>query len=174
MNSNRKAVVRLTVAVSTLVLVGAVYGWWYARVVGYADKAAALTSEMAQVRLDADRAREARTQLASIAGDEATIRGHFVAASDIVGFLETLEKTGSSLGSQVEVVSVGEENGARPTLALSLRISGGFDAVVRTLGAIEYAPYDVELTRMALNAGGGGEAGTQWVAEVQLQVGTQK
>ncbi|MBU2103516.1 hypothetical protein KKD95_00690, partial [Patescibacteria group bacterium] len=53
---------------------------------------------------------------------------------------------GKGLGATVSVASVSAETTTtRPHLKLSLKITGSFDSVLRTLGAIEYGPYDSQL-----------------------------
>jgi hypothetical protein len=172
MKSMSRSMVRLILVLGLLAAGSGVYAWWYAQVAGATDRAAALATEINEIRLDSERARDARDQLAALGTDEAAVRAHVVPAQDVVPFLETLEATGASLGSDVEVVSVSAQQEPRPNLALSVRITGGFDAVLRTLGAIEYAPYDIELRQLSLDTAGGSATTTPWVASATLLVGT--
>lgn len=163
---------RLIVVLALLAAGLSAYGWWYAQVAEATGRAAALATEIEAMRMDSERARDARAQLAAIAGDEAAVRAHLVPTEDVVPFLETLEGTGNAFGSDVEVVSVSAQQEPRPNLALSVRVTGGFDAVVRTLGAIEYAPYDIELRQLTLDTAGGNATTTPWIASATLIVGT--
>lgn len=172
MKSMSRSLLRLIVTLALLVAAFGSYAWWHTQASSATDRAAALATEIEQMRLDSERARDARDQLAAIAGDEAAVRGYLVPTQDVVPFLETLEQTGTAFGSDVEVVSVSARQEPRSHLELSLRITGGFDAVVRTLGAIEYAPYDIELRQLGLDTAGGSATTTPWVASATLLVGT--
>jgi hypothetical protein len=89
----------------------------------------------------------ARTD-AALAEDEAALREFFLEEADIVSFTETLKERGRSLGSSVEVVSASVERGTpRGRILVSVRIRGTYDAVLRTLGAIEYGPQDARTER---------------------------
>jgi hypothetical protein len=51
---------------------------------------------------------------------------------------------------------------------MSLRIVGSFDAVMRTLGAIEYQAYDTTLANVTLDT----PTGENWTASASFLVGT--
>jgi hypothetical protein len=57
---------------------------------------------------------------------------------------------------------------AHPSLELTLTVTGTFDAVMRTVGAIEYAPYDLSITGLDL----GQTDKNAWHADVTLLVGS--
>jgi hypothetical protein len=164
---------KLAIVLVLLGLGAGAYWWWYGKVVASTNQAAAIAERIQETQSDAARARDAENQLGSILLDEAAVRGHFVASNDVVPFLGSLESVGTSLGADVEVVSVSDQKEPRPMLSLSLRITGPFAAVVRTVGALEYAPYDVEVRRMGMVIKSQGEGAAVWVAEVQLFVGTR-
>lgn len=165
----------LLVACSALGLVLVAYTFWYGAVGSVSAHAAALANEIAMKSENTTRIAAAKTTLASLAVDEQAVHGYFVSAGDIVPFLEHLESTGRALGAKIEVVSVGAEPATpREHLRLSLKLSGSFDAVLRSLGAIEYAPYDVTLTTLTLDTippAGGGRA--VWNAAAVFSVGTR-
>jgi hypothetical protein len=128
------------------------YVLWYGMVASAADEAARLAQELGAQGEAESRALGVEKKLAELEAKEAGVYGHLVSANDIVPFLEQLEATGERLGSNVEVVSVTNAPGTPlETLSLSLRITGSFDAVMRTLGAIEYQTYDTALTNLTLD-----------------------
>jgi len=151
-----------------------VYASWYAKV----GKESADATELAeQIHLRSQksvRTDEAKSELQHALADEAAITGYFVNTTDVVPFLESLQNTGTQLGSTVDVVSVSAQP-AKPhaVLQLSLHITGPFDSVMRTLGTIEYQPYDTSVSSLTLDTTGGkgGTAGT-WNAAVTLRIGT--
>ncbi len=112
---------------------------------------------------------KARASLVDIQGEERLMQGYFVSESEVVPFINTLQSEGRAIGAAVSVNSL--SNGsvkARPTLVLSLSIGGSFDAVMRTIGAIESAPYDVVIGNISLGKTEQGD----WQATVALQVGS--
>lgn len=157
-----------------LAIAFSLYGTWYARVGSESANAVALTGKIEEAKQAGVRTQEAKKQLENAASDEAAIRGYFVNTADVVPFLESLQSTGSRFGAKVEVVSVSSD-AAKPhaRLLLSLRITGPFDSVERTLGAVEYEPYDTVVQTLTLDTPKeqGGSA-AQWTAAVTMSVGT--
>ncbi len=157
----------ISVVVLTLVLIG------YAglRIV-VADKSvavASLTSQIQQKSDAASRVAVARVALAELASDETIVRGHFVPQTNVVNFINDLQDRGSTLGTTVDITSVAATNSKlRPMLQLVIGIRGTFDAVLRSLGSIEYAPYDLSVTGLSLTLDTKGA----WVASVNISVGS--
>jgi hypothetical protein len=90
-----------------------------------------------------------------------------------VAFLGDLEKQGKAQGAAVEVLSVTDQDATKRRISLSLKITGSFDAVVRTLGTIEYGPYDAVLTNVTLDSVAAKEnAPAVWTAAVVISFGT--
>ncbi len=159
-----------------LVLIAALsaYGFWYASVSKKTAEASTLASDIQTKHQDSERVKAAKDELQKIATQESLVNGYYVETSDVVPFLETLQTTGKNLGSTVEVVSVSADPGKPHThLNLSLSITGPFDSVVRTLGALEYAPYDTALQNLTLDTPETvtGKA-AQWTAAATFLVGT--
>lgn len=158
------------------VFVGALsaYGAWYGQVGKESAKDISLASDIQAKTQNAAHAQQAETQLARALSDRASITGYFVSTNDVVPFLETLQTTGAAHGTKVEVESVSAEPAKPHTLLqLSVRITGPFDSVERTLGAIEYEPYDTTLTNLTLDTpGASGGAAPIWTAAVTMNVGT--
>ena len=126
-------------------LVG-VYGFWYSLVGKASAEASQLSEEIQAKSLESGRVAAAKKALAELAEDEAAVQKYLVSENNVVPFLESLENTGKALGATVSVASVSaEKSTTRPHLKLSLKITGSFDSVLRTLGAIEYGAYDSQL-----------------------------
>ncbi len=138
--------------------------------------AESLISDIAAKRLEAMRVAAAKEALPALAADEAAITQFFVKADDIVPFLEKLQTIGTVHGANVEVLSVGAESGkGNHRISISLKITGSFDAVMRTLGTIEYSPFDIALTNVTLDSEKNAlkNGGTAWTAAAVFTVGTQ-
>ncbi|CAN5714080.1 hypothetical protein BH11PAT2_BH11PAT2_09020 [soil metagenome] len=161
-------------AIVALIIAFSAYGVWYATVSKKSAEAASLASQIQTKHQDSQRVQEAKDQLQKISAQESLVNGYFVATSDVVPFLESLQSTGKSLGSTVQVVSVSADPGKPHShLNLSLSITGPFDSVVRTLGALEYSPYDAAVQNLTLDTPqtGSGKA-AQWTAAATLLIGT--
>lgn len=166
-----RPLIHLVCALLVLGAVALLYGFGYSLVAKERTQADALATEVALASARADRLLVAQSSFKSLADDEALIRGHFVGAEEIVPFLETLEGTGRALGSSVEVAAVSPEGDT--ALKLSLRITGSFDSVLRTLGAIEYAPYASTLTSVTFDTPPTESARRSWSATAVFLVGTK-
>ena len=146
------------------------YGFWYTAV---ATKSTAVASIQAQIRTEtatADRIASARAALAEIAGDEAAVQGYFVSQNAVVSFIDGLEALGSAQKTSVNVLSVsaGADASGHPALTLALTVTGSFDAMMRTVGAIEYAPYDLSIMTLSIAQ----NQKSVWQANLTLSVGS--
>ncbi|HRH55349.1 MAG TPA: hypothetical protein PK609_00590 [Candidatus Paceibacterota bacterium] len=169
----RLALVHLAIAGTLLALVLGAYGFWYVSVGKASATATALSSDIKMRGQDTARVAAAKDALALLTADEESIRAYRIREAEIVPFLGSLESTGTTLGSQVEVVSVGSEPiEGKPGIRLSLKITGSFDSVLRTLGAFEYGPYDGTVENVTLDTNSG-EAASVWTATATLRIGTE-
>lgn len=170
----RKPFIQLIAAFIFVAILIAAYSAWFVIVDRENAKAAALATQIELQSQDTARVAAAKAALASLTSDESRVNMHFVPATDVVPFIETLQSTGASLGSRVVVLSVSAVPGkARGQLALSLQITGSFDSVMRTLGALEYSPYDITLGGVTLSTpGAAGKGARTWQAGASFTVGT--
>jgi hypothetical protein len=166
----KKPFMHLLAALGFVALTISAYAAWYSVVGKASAEAAALQSEIEARGAAGTRAASARKILDELSVQESSVYGHLVSRADVVSFLETVEATGRQLGTKVEVISVSDASGAENQISLALRISGPFDAVVRTIGALEYQKYATTLTNLSLESQGA-SVGT-WTAAVNLNVGT--
>lgn len=171
----RASLIQLVIALAVLASALGAYSFWYSLVGKASVEAAALSEEIRTKSQDSARVAAAKIALESLAEDEAAMRAYLVREKDIVPFLGTLEDTGVSLGSSVEVVSVSANSqGERSQIQLSLKITGSFDAVLRTLGAIEYGPYDSAIQSVTFDTAPSDDtAAAAWTAAATFTLGTQ-
>ena len=156
--------------ISLLLLALAVlgYGAWYASVAAKSAQAADLQNQIDTQSATAMRVSSARAALAQIASSEAAVNGYFVPESDVVSFIDHLQALGSALSASVNVLSVSAgTTGAHPSLAVSLAVKGSFDAVIRTVGAIEFSPADLSITTLSVEQNAG-----SWTANLNLIIGS--
>ncbi len=169
----RASLIQLVIALIVFVAAVGAYGFWYSLVGKASVEAATLSKEIYTKSQDSARVAAAKVALESLAEDEAAMRAYLVREQDIVPFLSTLEDTGVSLGSKVEVASVSADSkGERSHIQLSLKITGSFDAVLRTLGAIEYGPYDSAIQSVTFDTVPS-EGTAAWTAAATFLLGTQ-
>lgn len=154
--------------ISIASLVG--YGIWHTVISSKSVEVANLEGAILTKTEKANRLAATRTMLADIAGDEAAIREYFVPETGVVAFIDSLESHGRTLGGAVSVSSVSVDNTpALPLLTLSLTIKGTFESVMRTLGAIEYAPYALVVSELAIIQ----DDKNVWHADIKIIVGSQ-
>ena len=96
---------------------------------------------------------EGREELLLLEDEERYVEERLLAVSDIVSFLSAFERKGNQHGAEVEVVSVSEKQEGRVVIAFS--VSGSFDAVMRTLGSIEYEQYASAIENVTLETAPG-------------------
>lgn len=168
---NLRPFIPLAISAAILIGAGALYGVGYYTLNNLTKKAASLESDIQTKTALLNRATRARTQLTSLESEEATINQYSVGKEQVVSFLEAVEGGGRALGSHVDVLSVNDQVvDGHSRISLSLSITGSFDAVMRTLGAIEYSPYDGVIESVNLDSTPTA-TGKSWTAGVIYSVG---
>jgi hypothetical protein len=151
------------------IAVFAAHGFLYSIIAKKSSEVADLQSQINMKTESASRIASARIALAQIANSELTIRSYFIPESEIVSFIGDLEDRGRALGSVVKVLSVSNGNPEnQSTLVLSLLIKGTFDSVMRTVGIIEYAPYNLTVTKLSLVK----DEKSLWSIDMEIMVGS--
>lgn len=145
------------------------YGVWYATIAAQSASVANLESQINTKTAAASRVASARAALAKIAGDEAAVQSYFVPETGVVSFIDDLETRARAQGTVLSVLSVSTSGtGAQSAFVFALTINGSFDAVMRTVGAIEYAPYALSISALSL----GQDPKKGWNANLSLLVGS--
>lgn len=169
--------IQLGGSIFLLVVVVGAFSMWYSLVQTQSARAVELAQQVKDKSQATTRVAQAREQLTRLAPEEAAINQYFVSPGDIVPFLEQYSLVGKYLGSQVDVVSVSASPGSPyGTLSLALKVSGPFESVMRTIGLIEYGPYDITTTSLSLDSAAGEGVNahkTVWTASLMLKIGTQ-
>jgi len=165
---NTRAAIHCIVSLVVFLLAAGAYAFFQYHVMQEARRSADLAHKIDATVKSAVRAAETSDTLEALAADEAAIQSYYVTPDQIVPFLERIEETGRSIGSAVEVTSVSDKPGSDGRITLSLRIIGSFDAVLRTLGAIEYGPYDSRIASLTFDTPATG--GSAWTAIANFSV----
>ncbi len=150
------------------------YGAAYAAISKKSATVASLGEQISAATRSVTRTTSVRAALTEIKGDEATIQSYFVSEADVVSFITALEALGTTQGTEVRVLSVSASTLAeQPILKLALSVKGPFDAVMRTVGAIEYAPYDIEIATLTVSHDATDkDSSSLWSANINLIAGS--
>ncbi len=111
----------------------------------------------------------ARASLAEIASDEASIQNYFIPETGVVSFIDTLQTQAEALNATTSILSVSMSGiGTQAALKIALTVKGTFDSVMRTIGTIEYMPYDLSISTLSLEQ----DTKNAWHADLNLVVGS--
>ncbi len=77
--------------------------------------------------------------------EKVSLGSHFAQSSDIVPFLDTIEKLALEAGTKSEVVavSISKDN---TELIVELKASGSFDSIYKLLTLLENSPYELDFS----------------------------
>lgn len=171
MKKHNSTVIGVLSALIACVVAAGAFGLWYTIVADTTARGAELEAALKEREAAGGRSAAARRALTDLAVEEERIGAYFVSPAEIVPFLESLEGTGEAIGAEVDIVSVGDTPDATGRIPLSLSISGSFDAVLRTVGAIEHHPNDLRVTTLTLDTPQGAASQGVWTANITFSVG---
>lgn len=166
----RSSLTHFIIALVFALAAAAGYVLWFLAFSAARDNARAAADEAGRIEREDAAIASAKETIASLESDEAALRAYFLSEADIVPFLEELERLGDALQSRVEVASVTELGETTERLSLALRIEGSFEAVMRTLGAIEYGSRDMRIISTTLEALQEENESFLWVATATFSV----
>ena len=170
---NHAARSHFVIALILLIIAGTGYYFWFSHVSSLSDRASALTNEIDLKSQDSARSAQAKNALAALSASEASIQSRFIAPTNIVPYIESVETTGKNLGAAVKVVSVAEDD-STPVghLTLTLTIDGSFEDVQRTIGVLENEPVATTLGALTFDTTPTtGTSSAEWTASTILTVG---
>lgn len=156
-------------ALALLFLSIAGYIAWYSTVAAKSSEATRLERQITAASENVRTIASVRTAFAEMAGDETKVRSYFVPEESVVSFINDLEARSLAQKTTLRVLSVSTGGTPeRPVLLLSLSVEGTFDAAMRTVGAIEYAPYAISVSAFSVDMK---EKGV-WTVALNLAVGS--
>lgn len=88
--------------------------------------------------------------LQKIANDKALLETHFAKSSDIVPFLDTIEKLAPEAGALAEIDSV-DTLADNTGLMVGLKASGNFEAIYKFLTLLENSSYELDFLSMDMH-----------------------
>ena len=165
--------IQLLIAAAFLAAAIAAYALAFLHVEDIGARIVRAEAEAQQRTVELKNIRDAQSALAALTESEARVKGYFVPTTEVVSFLERVGTAGDAFGADVSVVGVTEDTTetGRGMLTLSIQTHGTFASVMRTLGTLEFAPYDITLKNLSLDATDA-ENGA-WTAAATFDVGTK-
>lgn len=140
-------------------------GYWYYSITTMSTRLAGVEEELRTQRTQASGMPSDATRLAS---EEAFVAQYFVHEDNVPAFINVLEARVRAQGAQISIASVAKGGtGPETALALAVTVTGTFEQVMRTVGAIEYLPYATKLTSVNVVY----DPANKWRADVKLSVG---
>ena len=141
------------------------------------------TSQLAQEKWQTENtrrenARSLANSIKAIETERAQLETHFVQSSDVVPFLDTIEKLAKEVGTKAEVVSVNPAKGSS-SLMVGMKTSGSFGTIYKLITLLENSPYDLRFVSVDVqNSSGENLSGSknkktktpQWTATFQIKL----
>ena len=84
--------------------------------------------------------------------ERSALDSHFIKSTDIVPFLDMLEKTADKLGAKAEVSGL-ETPKDNSSLIVAVRVDGRFEAIYKFLLLLESAPYELDIVALDMQKG---------------------
>jgi len=114
--------------------------------------------------------------LQEITEDKALLETHFAKSSDVVPFLDTLEKLAPKAGVKTEVDSVNVKDN-NVGLVVGLKASGSFVAIYKFITLLENSPYELDFLSIDIHKLSSGSVSTgkdvrdsKWEAIFKIQL----
>jgi len=113
--------------------------------------------------------------LQKISNERTLLETHFAKSSDVVPFLDTIERLAPMVGAVAHVNSVDTSTDSTG-LTVGLKASGSFEAIYKFLKLLENSPYELEFLSMDIHkltmpdVLGKPAADSQWEAVFKIQL----
>lgn len=88
--------------------------------------------------------------LSMVAEESRVLDTHFAFSSDVVPFLNTIEKLALSVGAEPEITSVSTSE-ADSVLSADFRADGSFESLYKFISLLEQSPYMIEISAFELS-----------------------
>lgn len=132
-----------------------------------------LTTWTAEMRLR-EEIRSFDRSLQKIADDRIMLETHFAKSSDIVPFLDSIEKLAPRVGATARIDSV-DALKDNTGLVVELKASGSFEAIYKFLTLLENSPYELDFLSMdihkiILDVSDKNEKDSRWEAFLKIKL----
>jgi len=113
--------------------------------------------------------------LSQIQNEIIFLDSHFLRNEDIAPFLDSLEKSATSVGANAEVVSVGAQDPKTKGVSIGVKATGSFESIYKFLLLLENSKYELSVTSTKIireSSGGGSEGSSlpEWRADFTIKI----
>ncbi len=105
----------------------------------------------------------------SIKDDSALLDTHFAKSSDVVPFLDTIERLAPQVGAKAETTSV-DVTKDNTALIVKMNVTGSFKSIYKFINLLENSPYELEFTSVDIQKDVSTEAPTDLSFPAQPKV----
>lgn len=123
--------------------------------------------------INRDNAKSLINSIKVVAPERALLETHFVQSSDVVPFLDTIEKLSKEAGTKAEVISVDVAKN-NPSLVVEMKAVGTFESIYKLILLLENSPYDLEFVSANIQSSNTGysvsKKNSQWTANFQIRL----
>lgn len=105
-------------------------------------------SQLAQEKWQIENIRRENTKslinlVKAIEPEKTLLETHFVQSSDVVPFLDTIERLAKEVGGEAEVISINVIEKSL-SLVVEMRMEGSFETIYKLITLLENSPYELE------------------------------
>ncbi len=170
-NSQKLKLILLAVSLTAL---GSLFVFFYVKITDNNKKAEQSLETWAKEEHRREDIKSLNRLLEKIKDDRQELDTHFAKGSDVVPFLDTLEKLAPEAGAKAEVSSV-DTKANNSGLIVGLKVSGSFEAIYKFLMLLENSPYELNFLAMDIHSVTGGTSGkgvksSGWEAFFKIQL----
>lgn len=106
-----------------------------------------------------------------IESEKTLLETHFVKNSDIVIFLDTIEKLAKDVGAKAEIANVNKDNSS---LSIEMKVEGDFETIYKLILLLENSPYNMEFIFVNIQNLNGVDLSItknpQWIATFKIKL----
>ncbi len=104
-----------------------------------------------------------------LANEKTELETHFAKSSDVVPFLDTIEKLARKAGTKMEVLSV-DASPNNDFLLVGLKSTGVFESLYKFLTLLENSPYELEFYSLDIQTGETPDNSREWQAIFKIKL----
>ncbi|MEK7104858.1 MAG: hypothetical protein AAB868_02345 [Patescibacteria group bacterium] len=120
--------------------------------------------------LQRDNTRSLVNSIKTIEPERVLLETHFIQNSDVVPFLDTIEKKAKDVGVKAEVVSVDITKDSS-SLIVEINASGSFETIYKLIMLLENSPYNLEFISVNIKDSDTSVGkSSQWTATFQIKL----
>jgi hypothetical protein len=115
----------------------------YQKTKDYNKEALSLQEEWQTENVRRENVKYLSSSVKTIQSEIASLESHFVKSSDVVPFLDTIEKLANDMSLKSEISSV-DVNKVNPVLMVEMRVQGSFENIYKLIRLLENSQYELE------------------------------